>query len=461
MRTDEKTLVDRLRALSHQNDPIAVREETENIQVQDLAEAFARLDTEEQLAILPQLEPETAGYVLVELPTELTKRLIDELPDEVVAHYLDVLPMDDALDLREEIEPERFEALLNVIPEEDAQELRRLMSFPEGSAGQLLTENFVRVAPTQTMADVIELLRSASAEQFETVNYLYVQSEDQHLLGVLTLRRVLRADPNAVAREIMNADPITALATSKQEDVARILARYGFSAIPLLDERGRMLGILTADDAQEVLAAADTEDVLKLGAVSGDSESYLSLSVWELVKRRVPWLLALFVAESLTGNVLRYYGQGSDKELTLNPLAFFIPLLIGAGGNSGSQVTTTITRALALGEVKPADWARVMRREMITAILAGSILGTIGFLRAWLPIPVIGWGSTLSISAVVGLTLPAIIIWSATLGSLLPITAKRIGIDPAVMSAPFITTFVDATGLVIYFEIAHFLIRKG
>ncbi len=461
MRTDEKTLVDRLRALSHQNDPIAVREETENIQVQDLAEAFARLDTEEQLAILPQLEPETAGYVLVELPTELTKRLIDELPDEVVAHYLDVRPMDDALDLREEIEPERFEALLNVIPEEDAQELRRLMSFPEGSAGQLLTENFVRVAPTQTMADVIELLRSASAEQFETVNYLYVQSEDQHLLGVLTLRRVLRADPNAVAREIMNADPITALATSKQEDVARILARYGFSAIPLLDERGRMLGILTADDAQEVLAAADTEDVLKLGAVSGDSESYLSLSVWELVKRRVPWLLALFVAESLTGNVLRYYGQGSDKELTLNPLAFFIPLLIGAGGNSGSQVTTTITRALALGEVKPADWARVMRREMITAILAGSILGTIGFLRAWLPIPVIGWGSTLSISAVVGLTLPAIIIWSATLGSLLPITAKRIGIDPAVMSAPFITTFVDATGLVIYFEIAHFLIRKG
>jgi len=460
MRTDEKTLVDRLRVLSHLNDPVAVRDETENIQVQDLAEAFARLDTEEQLAILPQFDPETAGYVLVELPTELTKRLIDELPDDVVAHYLDVLPMDDALDLREEIEPERFEALLQVIPEEDADELRRLMSFPQGSAGQLLTENFVRVSPTQTMAEVISILRLASAEQFETVNYLYVQSEDQHLLGVLTLRRVLRAEPNAIAREVMNADPITALATAKQEDVARTLARYGFSAIPLLDERGRMLGILTADDAQEVLAAADTEDVLKLGAVSGDSESYLSLSVWELVKRRVPWLLALFVAESLTGNVLRHYGQGSDNELHLNPLAFFIPLLIGAGGNSGSQVTTTITRALALGEVRPSDWARVMRREMVTAICAGTILGAIGFLRAWLPIPIIGWGSPIGISAVVGLTLPAIIIWSATLGSLLPITAKRIGIDPAVMSAPFITTFVDATGLVIYFEIAHFLIGK-
>lgn len=459
MRTDDKTLLEFLRALAPVEDLATIRAELEGLRAEDLAEAFVRLESDEQLALLQNLDAETASNVLIELPTESARRLIDELPDEILAHYLDVLPMDDALELREEIEPDRFEALLQVIPEEDADELRRLMSFPEGSAGQLLTENFVEAGPLATMGGVIEMIRSASDEDFETVNYIYVLSEDRHLLGVLTLRRVLRAEPNAIARDVMNPDPITAPATANAEEVARTLARYGFSAIPLIDDRGRMLGIVTADDAQEVLAEAETEDALKMGAVSGDAEAYLSLSVPELIKRRVPWLLILFVAESLTGNVLRHYGQASGDELKMNPLAFFIPLLIGVGGNSGSQVTTTITRALALGEVRLTDWARVMRKEVVTAIVVGLILGAIGFLRAWLPIPVIGWGTSVTLSLVVGMTLPAIVLWAALVGSLLPIGAKRAGVDPAVMSAPFITTLVDASGLIIYFEIAHRLLQ--
>lgn len=458
MRTDERNLLDRLRALSPVDDPEAIREELEGIRIEDLAEAFTRLEADEQLGILRHLDAGMAADLLVELPNENSRRLTEELPDEIVAHYLDILPMDDALDLRESLEPERFQALLEVIPEEDADELRRLMSFPENSAGQLLTENFVEVGPLATMAGVLDMIRTASDEDFETVNYIYVLSEDRHLLGILTLRRVIRANPKATARDVMNPDPITALATADAEEVARLLARYGFSAIPLLDDRGRMLGILTADDAQEVLSEAETEDALKMGAVSGDAEAYLSLSVWQLVKRRVPWLLVLFVAESLTGNVLRYYGQGAGDELKMNPLAFFIPLLIGAGGNSGSQVTTTITRALALGEVRPSDWWRVMRREIATAALVGASLGSVGFLRSWLPVPIIGWDASFSLSLVVGLTLPAIIFWSTLVGSVLPIGAKRLGVDPAVMSAPFITTLVDATGLVIYFEIARHLL---
>ena len=457
MRTDDKAFVERLRTLA--DDPAALRAALEGVRPEDVAEAFQRLDRDEMLRVLQLLDPETAAYVLVELPTETARVLVNELPDTTLAHYLDVLPMDDAIELREELDPERFEALLRVIPNEDAQEIRRLMSYPEDSAGQLMTESFVVVSPEMTMDDVLGVVRHTDAEEFETVNTIYVLSEDRHLLGVLTLRRVLRADPHATARETMNDDPISLPVTTSQEELARTLARYGFSAMPVLDERGRMVGIVTADDAAEVLEDADTEDVLKMGAVSGDAEAYLSLSVWELVKRRVPWLLGLFVAESLTGNVLRYYGQGGGgDEVKLSPLTFFIPLLIGAGGNSGSQVTTTITRALALGEVRPEDWWRVMRREMTTAVVAGFILGAIGFLRAWLPIPIIGWGSHLDISLVVGLSLPAIILWSTTVGSLLPITAKRLGIDPAVMSAPFISTFVDATGLVIYFEIAKHLL---
>lgn len=454
MRTDEQSLLDRLRALTTL-EHVDLGADLEGVRTEDLAEAFVRLDADEQLGLLNRLDAEIASDLLVELPTETARRLADELPDEVLAHYLDVLPMDDALDLREEIGTDRFDALLNVVPEEDADEIRRLLASPEGTVGRLITEDFVPVTPEMTMAEVLSLLRGASTEEFETINYLYVLSEDRHLLGLLTLRRVLRSDPNLPAREVMNPDPITVEATVGQEEAARLLARYGFSALPVLDVRGRMLGIFTADDAQEVLSDADTEDVLKLGAVSGDAESYLSLSATQLVRRRLPWLFMLFFAETFTGLVLRHYIPTEPNASTVGQLAMiaqltlFIPLLIGAGGNAGSQVTTTITRALAVGDVRSSDILRVMRRELSVGLMIGAVLGTAGFLRA------LTWRSGFDVSLVVGLALPMIVLWAAIVGSMLPLSAKKFGFDPAVMSAPFITTFVDATGLIIYFEVAR------
>ncbi len=459
MRTDDKSFIERLRAISHEESQEAVRRELEDVRPEDLAEGFQRLTIEEGLAIIQQLDPVISSQTLVELPTEIARSYIQELSDETIAHYLDILPMDDALDLREELGAERFDSLLNLIPTEDALQIRRLMDSPEDSVGRLLTEDYFQIRPDNTMQDVLAIIRSAPEGKYEMVNDIYVVDERRHLLGVFSLRKAIRAAPDTVAAEVMQENVVTCESREPAEEAARRMARYGFYALPVLDNRGRMLGIFTGDDAQSILKEVETEDVLKLAAISGDAEAYLSLSVWELVKRRVPWLLALFVAESLTGNVLRYYGKGGDS-ITLDPLAFFIPLLIGAGGNSGSQVTTTITRALALGEVKTGDWWRVMRREMATAVLSGSILGLAGFLRTWLPVPIIGWNSGVNLSMVVGLTLPAIVLWSTTIGSLLPITAKRIGIDPAVMSAPFITTFVDATGLIIYFEIALHILPK-
>lgn len=456
MRTDEKTLAERLRALALENDSALTRAEMDGVMPEDLAEALSRLDGEERLTILQSLPPEQAAETLVELPTEAARGIVSQLPDTTVAHYLDILPMDDAAELREELDPERFEALLRVIPDEDAREIRRLLSYPADSAGQLMTEDFVAVSPVATMAEVISIIRNASPQQFETVNYVYVLSEDQHLLGLLTLRRVLRASADAMARDVMNPDPVSMPVEAKEEDVARTLARYGFAAIPMLDTRGRMVGIVTADDAQEVLEEAQTEDVLALGGVVGDAEAYLSLSIWQLVKRRLPWLLILFVAEFFTGSVLRYYTNKSEEggNTILAQLMLFVPLLIGAGGNAGSQVTTTITRALALGEVTARDWFLVIRRELAVSSLIGFTLGFLGFVRAAIPGP-LGWGQPVSLSLVVGLALPCIVIWAAAVGSLLPIGAKGAGQDPAVMSAPFISTFVDATGLIIYFEVAR------
>lgn len=456
MRTDEKTLVERLRSLAKIHNPDVVRDELEGVRAEDLAEAFQRMEVEDGLAVLQQLTADTAADVLVELPTEIARAYISELPDTTLAHYLDILPMDDALDLRDELPDERFEALLHIIPNEDALEIRRLMQHPEDSAGRLMTEDFVEVGPEETMAEVIQHIRETPEEEYEMVNEIYVLDTARHLLGVFTIKEAIRADPNAIAGDIMNEDVVSATPETPGEEVARQIARYGLYAIPVLDRRGRMLGIVTVDDAQEILEEEATEDILKMGAVGGDAEPYLSLGVFQLVKRRLPWLLILFVAEFFTGSVLRHYTGQSETggNTTLAKLMIFIPLLIGAGGNSGSQVTTTITRALAVGDIRARDAFTVLRREFMVAILMGVALGAVGLGRAYL------WGSTTDMALTVGATLPAIIIWATAVGSLLPIAAKALRIDPAVMSAPFITTFVDATGLIIFFEIAHAIIGK-
>lgn len=455
MRTDELTFVEQLESLARSNNYELIREQLSDERPEDISDALVRVDLEVGLIILQGLEPELAADVLIELPTETSRAYAKELPDATLAHFLDVLPMDDALDFREEIGPERFDALLEIIPTEDAEEIRRLMDYPEDSVGRMMTEQFFEVRPDTNMGEVLKDIRLSSEEKYETVNDIYVVDDHRHLLGIFSLRRAIRALPDQKASELMNKEPVTSDAYEPAEEAARRMARYGFYALPVLDRRGRIVGIFTGDDAQAVIREEDTEDVLKLGGVSGDAEAYLSLNVFQLVKRRLPWLGILFIAEFFTGSVLRYYtGQSSEGGISvLAQLMLFVPLLIGAGGNSGSQVTTTITRALAIGEITHRDALTVLKRELMVAILIGLALGIVGFLRARF-----GWTADWHIAAVVGLALPAIIIWAATVGSLLPLGAKRLGVDPAVMSAPFITTFVDATGMIIYFEIARRLV---
>lgn len=422
---------------------------------EDLAESMAHLEAEDAATLLQAMDPMLAGNVMVELPTETAKEIVSELPDQVLASYLDVLPMDDAIDLREEVGEERFEALLEVIPDEDAAEIRRLMAYAEDSVGRIMTEHFFWATPDMTIKQVLADLRKAGEEKYEQIHDIYVTDGAGSLLGVTSLRRVLRVPQGTEVGEIMQSDPVTVEADDDQETAARTMARYGFYALPVVDRQGKLVGIFTGDDAQTILREAETEDMLAVGAVSGDAEPYYSLSPWSLYKRRFPWLVALFAAEFLTGMVLRHYGQGDNqpKSLTVPQLILFLPLILGAGGNSGSQVTTTITRALALDEIQPSAWLGVMAKEVTVATMIGLSLGLVGYLRAIL------WQSPMDLSLVVGLSLPVVVIWATTIGSVLPMGARRLGIDPAVMSAPFISTFVDATGLIIYFEIAKRLLH--
>lgn len=451
---DLPAFVEQLRTLSRAQDGVAISEQLEDVLAEDLAEGVQRLSTDEAVDLLRHLDHELAADILIELPTATTRSILNELPDYTIAHYLDVLPMDDALDLREELGPERFADLLEVIPKEDAQEIRRLMTYPDGSVGRIMTEKFFEAAPEMTMAELLDDIRKASDEKYETVNDVYVVSSEEHLLGIFSLRRALRAGPNTRAVDIMRDEVVTVNATESAEDAARKMARYGFYALPVLDDRGRMVGLFTGDDAQEILQDAETADMERFGAVSGPIEAYLSLTVWALAWKRIPWLLGLFLAEMLTGAVMRHYATVAP-ELKISALMFFVPLLIGAGGNSGSQVTTMVTRALAVGEVYPRDWFTVVSREFATACLVGFTLGVAGYLRA------IMWGADPRLCILVGIALPCIIIWATVIGSVLPLAAKRLKIDPAVMSAPFISTFVDATGLIIYFQLAIFFSVAG
>lgn len=449
-------LVDRvgqLKRLAKITDRRAIKSELHEMWAEDLADAVARLEPQEAAHVLQNLDTLQAADILVAMPTEAARTIIAILPDQVVAEYLDELPMDDAIDLQEEIPEERFEALLELIPPEDASEIRRLMEYPPDSVGRLMTERFFHVRPESTVQQILDDLRDAPKDKYESVNDIYVIDEFEHLIGVISLRRVLRVPPATKVSEVMRTDVISSETTEHEETAARKMSRYGLYALPVVDGSNRMVGIFTGDDAQAILREYDTEDVLAIGAVSGAAEPYMSLNIWQLYKRRIPWLTILFVAEFFTGAVLRHYGQGGDEKLSTSEAMLFIPLLIGAGGNSGSQVTTTITRALALDEIRGRDSLRVLGKELIVALLVGGTLGLLGYFRAILPNP-IGWNSDPSISLVVGLALPSIVLWSATVASLLPIGAKKLGIDPAVMSAPFITTLVDATGMIIYFEIA-------
>jgi magnesium transporter len=358
--------------------------------------------------------------------------------------------MDDVAEILTEDVPERQHELLTAMEPRDAAEVRSLLSFPPKSAGRLMTDKFVRVRPEMSAADVIAFLRRSDPE-IESFTDLYVLNPAQQLLGVVPLRAVITSPPERRMSEIMNPHIVTVPPETDQEQVARLVARYDLLALPVVGD-GRMLGIVTVDDVIDVLVSEGTEDVLRFAGIEGGPEldqPYFSVPMLRVVRRRVGWLLLLFLAETFTGSVLRLF----ESELArVVALSFFIPLLIGTGGNTGAQTVSTLIRGLALGEIRTRDAWRVVLRELWSGLLLGLILGAVAFGRALL------WGSSYPLAAVVGLTIIVICTWANTIGSLIPLVAHKVGIDPAVVSAPLITTLVDATGLAIYLLIAKVLL---
>lgn len=445
--TVERTL-HQVRAALDRNDVSAAIDALEKLKQEDQVEVFDELDVEDQAELLPRLNPEKAADIVVEL--EAQADVAERVDDQTLSRILDEMEPDDAADVIGELPRDRQQRILAGM--EEADDVRPLLIHPDESAGGLMTTSFLTLRPGMTAQEAIEALRAWNPDD-EMPYYLFVVDRERRLVGVVSLRQLLVAPPDRLIGQIMNPDVISVTVGTDQEEVANLMKKHDFLALPVVDANQHLLGIITVDDVVDVIEEEATEDVYRFGGVEPGvlNKPYFKTSLLRVVRSRVGWLVLLFVAETFTGSVLRVF----EAELaTVVALSFFIPLLIGTGGNTGAQTVSTIIRGLALREILPRDLFRVLSRELLGGLMLGASLGVLAFVRAEL------WGSGFWLSLVVGLSILVICTWANTIGSLIPMAAQRLKIDPAIVSAPLITTLVDATGLAIYLMIAKLLLPE-
>jgi magnesium transporter len=412
----------------------------------DIADVIDRLEDEDKILVFRLLAPEQAADVLGETGVDATRELLSQLPTDEVGDLFDRMPSDDVAEILGEDAPEQQQVLLAAMEPQDAAEVRTLLRYPPRSAGRLMVEKFVRLGSDMTAGDVLDNLRHIDPET-EVISDLYVFTKDNTLDGVIALRDVVTSPPDRPIAAFLQSQPLTVTPETDQEEVARIVSQYNLAALPVVTDDGRMVGVITVDDVIDVLVEESTEDVLRFGGVEGGAtdESYFEVPILRAVRRRVGWLMLLFVTGSITVQVLDVF---ESQLSTVVALSFFIPLLIGTGGNTGAQTVSTMIRGMALGEVRLRDTWRVIARELTSGIVLGALLGVVAFGLAFVT------HGDLRLAAVVGLTVVAICTWSNTIGAVVPLVARKLGLDPALVSAPMITTLVDATGLAIYLLIA-------
>ena len=410
----------------------------------DMVDVFSELEEEEQVDLLPRLETEDSADVLEYLDDLEAAELAGELSDTDLARIIDEMEPDEAADLLGDLDPARSRAILAKL--EDPDEISPLLIYHDKTAGGRMTSDLLALRRRMSVADALDAVRAGvPTPSAETLYYLYIVDRDNRLVGVTCLYDLLRADPAVQVGAVMTPDVISVQPDQDQEEVARLMTRYDLLSVPVVTPDGALLGIITHDDMVDVIEQEATEDIQKLGATQPLDRNYLDTSVFVVARKRVGWLLLLLLTETLTGSVLRHY----ETELAaVVSLSFFIPLLIGTGGNAGSQTTSTIIRSLALGEIDLRDAWPVLWHELRVGLMLGLVMGAVGFGRALL------WHTPFTVAQAVAVALLSIVVWANVVGSLLPLLASKLRIDPAIVSGPFMSTLVDATGLLIYLQVA-------
>ena len=441
-----------LDALIDARDFNTLREQTKNWQAGDLADLMEPLSAEKEAVIFRLLPRDQAADVFSYLSEERQEELLKAMAREDVAEILNAMSPDDRTSLLEEMPANVIQQMLSMLSAEERAVASQLLGYDEDSIGRLMTPDFVRVRPHWTIAQALEHFRRYGKDS-ETMSMIYVIDDRDKLVDDLRIRQILLASPEDKVADLMDSRFAYLKATDNREVAVEMFKDTDLNALPVTDNEDTLIGIVTVDDILDVAEEEATEDIHKMGGSEALDEPYMKIAISKMVQKRATWLIILFLSEMLTATAMGRFENEIAKAVVLS---IFVPLVISSGGNSGSQASTLIIRAMALGEIHLIDWWRVMRREFLSGLSLGAILGTIGFIRISI------WHFAFSsygehwflLAVTVGIALIGIVMWGSLAGSMLPFLLRRIGLDPATSSAPFVATLVDVSGLIIYFTVA-------
>jgi magnesium transporter len=425
-----------------------IKEEIENLHPLDLARLLSELESEERKRVVKMVPQETVENLLPELPKDLLIEVILAFPSRKSAQLLSELPPDEMTDVLKDLTPEIRKNVFRHFSKKDTEEARDLLKYPSDTAGGLMTTEVLYLSEDMSVKAAMEYMKK-KAKEFETIYYIYLVDKKKKLSGVASLRDLVLAPSKTMLIDIAKSEVISVQPEVDQEEVARLIARYDFFGLPVVDGEKNLLGMVTVDDVVDVIMDEATEDITRIGGTMPLKESYLFSSPYQLVKSRVVWLLLLFGAATISSSIISSFEEVLSS---LVALAFFIPLIVDTGGNTGSQSATLMIRSMATGEIKYNHFYRIMGRELFVGTMLGILVASVGFiLAALINVPLV-------VSLTVALTIIVVVIVANIIGATLPLIIKKIGYDPAIVSAPLLTTIVDAVGLFIYFTVARLLL---
>lgn len=418
----------------------------------EVARLLADLPPEEGIVLFRLLPRAQAADVFAYLDSSLQRTILDHLTSERIRTLLEELDPDDRTALFEELPGQVAQRLLNLLSVEERQEVLRLLGYPEGSVGRLMTPDYVAVRPHWTVEQALRHIRRM-ARRAETINTIYVVDDSWKLLDEIPLQKLILAEPETRVESLIDYRVVALRTTDDQERAVSLMREYDRTVLPVVDQDGVLVGIVTVDDVLDVAVEEATEDIQKFGGMEALDTPYMSTPLPQMLRKRAGWLSVLFISEMFTASAMAAFEHAIERVVML---AFFVPMVIASGGNSGSQAATLVIRAMTLGEITIRDWWKVMRRELVSGLLLGTILGAIGFLRVtlWELLFDLYGTQWVSMAFTVALALMGIVLWGTLIGSMLPFLLRRLGFDPAASSAPFVATLVDVTGIVIYFTVA-------
>jgi magnesium transporter len=450
-------MVEQIELLLEQNDQVQLQEYLNNLNISDVEVLIGELP-EHGPRFIEILSINRAVNVFRILDFPVQERILKKLSGSKIAELINELPPDDRTSLFSELHGDTVKVLIQHLPPNDRKEALRLLGYEEDSVGRLMTPDYIAVKKNWNVERVLYHIREFGKNS-ETIDVIYVIDSNGILLDDIRIREILLASPETKVSTLMDNRLIALKVNDPQQEAINIFRMNNRVALPVTDDENILLGIVTVDDILWIANEEYTEDIQKIGGTEALDEPYLDINLFKLVKKRVGWLIVLFLGEMLTATAMGYFG---DEIGIVVALAFFLPLIISSGGNSGSQASTLIIQAMALGEVTVVDWWRVMRRELISGLMLGVILGIIGFFRItiWSLFSTIYGPHWLLIAFTVGLSLIGVVLWGSLSGSMLPLVLKKLGADPATSSAPFVATLVDVTGLIIYFSIASLVMHN-